>query len=226
MRPRALRLFFPVPLDSASNVLRGRRMKRRTPAVIAILVALGISALSWVEGEREAARQRAETRARDAEFAAAKEKESSAEGDESATDEASASASPELPKAENPLPSAQRFNTLPDGSPVPALATDAPSRVKVGLSIFRYRGAQAPPASERSREAALQLARKAAQKAVEDFDAAVEMGDQGSDANVGWMKRGILEPAVEYAVFSLKQGQVSESPIDTPRGFWVVKRIR
>jgi len=34
----------------------------------------------------------------------------------------------------------------------------------------------------------------------------------------------VLEPSVEYAVFRLKKGEVSDVPIDTPRGFWVVKR--
>lgn len=206
-------------------LVRGR-MKRRSPAVIAILVGLGLGALSWIQSERDAARQHAEAQARDAAFAAAQAAKDEEEKDVGEAEDNSDPALTDVPGAERPQPSARRFDALPDGSPVPALPDDAPSRVKVGLSIFRYRGAQAPPASERSRDAALELARQAAGKANEDFDAAVKMGDQGSDSNVGWMKRGILEPAVEYAVFTLKKGQVTERPIDTPRGFWVVKRIR
>ena len=34
----------------------------------------------------------------------------------------------------------------------------------------------------------------------------------------------MLELGVEYALFTLAPGQVSE-PVDTPRGFWIMKRI-
>jgi len=33
----------------------------------------------------------------------------------------------------------------------------------------------------------------------------------------------VLEPAVEYAIFTLPVGSVSD-PLETPRGYWIVKR--
>jgi hypothetical protein len=39
------------------------------------------------------------------------------------------------------------------------------------------------------------------------------------------MHRGILEPAVEYLLFTLPKGTVYAEPIDTPRGYWIVRRI-
>jgi len=38
--------------------------------------------------------------------------------------------------------------------------------------------------------------------------------------------RGVLEPSVEYAVFTLAPGELAAEPLDTPRGFWVVRRLR
>jgi parvulin-like peptidyl-prolyl isomerase len=115
---------------------------------------------------------------------------------------------------------------MPDGSPVPALSPSTPERLKLGVAIFRYQGTQGSSDSTRSREAALALAQEAAKIAAGDFAAAVKKGDRGSSENIGWMGQRILERAVEYAVFSLEKGDISEKPIDTPRGFWVVKRLR
>ena len=41
---------------------------------------------------------------------------------------------------------------------------------------------------------------------------------------IGRIGRGILEPQVEGVVFGMTPGQTSE-PIETPRGYWVVKRL-
>jgi hypothetical protein len=38
------------------------------------------------------------------------------------------------------------------------------------------------------------------------------------------MKRGILEPFLEYSLFTLDKEQIYPEPLDTPRGFWIVKR--
>lgn len=114
--------------------------------------------------------------------------------------------------------------TLLSGEAPPALPADAPKSVVFGVILVQYRGAQGAPPTTRSREAALELAKKIAEEAKTDFRAAVAKGDRGSMENAGRMPRGVLEPAPEYVLFSLPKGGVSE-PVDTPKGFWVVRRI-
>jgi hypothetical protein len=120
---------------------------------------------------------------------------------------------------------------LLSGEAPPALPADAPKSVVFGVVLVTYRGAQGPPgapripATVRSREAALTLAKELAELAKTDFKAAVAKGDKpGSMENAGRLPRGVLEPAPEYVLFSLAKGAVSE-PVDTPRGYWVVQRI-
>jgi hypothetical protein len=123
-------------------------------------------------------------------------------------------------------PTASRFHTLPDGSPVPALPPDAPEKVKLGVVLVRYQGTQGSSDSTRSRESALALANEITDLAKKDFNEAIKRGDRGSSDNVGWIKQRILERSVEHSVFSLEKGQISDAPIDTPRGFWIVKRLK
>jgi parvulin-like peptidyl-prolyl isomerase len=117
------------------------------------------------------------------------------------------------------------------GEAAPALPADAPKSVVFGVVLVTYRGAQGPPgaarvpATARSREAALEMAKQLAELAKTDFKAAVGKGDKpGSMDNAGRIPRGVLEPAPEYVLFSLPKGGVSE-PVDTPRGYWIVQRI-
>jgi parvulin-like peptidyl-prolyl isomerase len=56
-----------------------------------------------------------------------------------------------------------------------------------------------------------------------DWKAAVRAGDTGSSEDIGRIPRGVLDHALEVAVFSLAAGDISE-PLETPRGYWVVKR--
>jgi hypothetical protein len=115
--------------------------------------------------------------------------------------------------------------TMPDGTPVPPLPADAPRQVKVGVILFQYQGGQLAPPNARTKDEAKALADKTAPDAKLDFHAGVQKGDSGfSFDDAGIIYRGSLEPAIEYAVFSLKVGDVSD-PIDTPRGYWIVKRI-
>jgi hypothetical protein len=114
--------------------------------------------------------------------------------------------------------------TLPDGSPAPGLAGDAPKSVTFGVILVQYRGAQFAPGNARSKEAALELAKQLAADAKKDFKATVPKGDKGSQENAGKMQRGFLEPAPEYVLFSLPKDGVSD-PVDTPRGYWIVRRI-
>jgi parvulin-like peptidyl-prolyl isomerase len=107
------------------------------------------------------------------------------------------------------------FAGLPSGSP---------KTVRFGVILVQYRGAEFAPPTARPKQEAIALARTLAEAANTDFKAQVGLGDPGSMEDAGRIPRGVLEPAVEYALFMLPRGSVSE-PIDTPRGFWIVRRI-
>ena len=114
---------------------------------------------------------------------------------------------------------------LADGSDPPALPSGAPRRVRFGVTLVRYRGAQLAPADAPARDVALERAQALSRLAKDDFPAAVRAGDVGSNVDIGAVKRGVLEPATEYVLFTLPVGWTSEV-LDTPRGFWIVKRLR
>lgn len=111
-----------------------------------------------------------------------------------------------------------------DGSEVPPLADGAPLRVRFGVVLVTYLGAELASPSARSKQDARELALRLAEDAKTDFHAAVRKGDDGSADDVGHVSRGTLEPAPEYVLFSLAVGKV-DGPVDTPRGYWIVKRI-
>jgi hypothetical protein len=113
---------------------------------------------------------------------------------------------------------------MPDGGELPAL-TDAPKTVHFGVVLVQFKGAQGAKADSRSYEDAKALAAELGTLAKEDFEAAVKKGDPGSTTNAGRMFRNILEPAPEAVLFRLKKGDVSD-PVDTPRGIWIIKRIK
>ena len=101
---------------------------------------------------------------------------------------------------------------------------DAPKKVKIGVILITYAGAEDAKDDARARGAALSLAKELAAAAAEDFAAAVKKGDPGSTGDAGTIARGILDADVEARVFTLDKGAVSE-PIDTPKGYWIVKRL-
>jgi hypothetical protein len=116
----------------------------------------------------------------------------------------------------------------PDGTPIPPLPFNAPRQVRFGVVLVSYMGAQpsaggAHPSSRSKADAKAQADRLFA-AAREDFHAAVREGDPGSSDDVGQLRTGILEPAPEFVLFTLPVGGVG-GPIDTPRGFWIVKRL-
>jgi hypothetical protein len=119
-------------------------------------------------------------------------------------------------------------NTMPDGSAVPPLPVTAPHQVRFGVVLLSYAGAQPSAgggrAAARSKAEAKALADKLRIIAEQDFHAAVQQGDAGSADDVGRVKLGILEPAPEYVLFTLPVGGVGAT-VDTPRGYWVVKRL-
>ena len=111
---------------------------------------------------------------------------------------------------------------MPDGTPVPPLP-DKPTRVHFGVVLVTYAGVQGAPDHPRTKREAREIAEKLAVDAKADFHGAVARGDNGSVDDAGSMPRGVLEPAVEYAIFTLPVGSVSD-PLETPRGYWIVKR--
>ena len=109
----------------------------------------------------------------------------------------------------------QDLGQLPSGSP---------KTVRFGVILVQYKGAELAPPTARPKKEAAALAHTLAEAAGTDFKAQVQKGDPGSMEDAGRIQRGVLEPSVEYALFMLSRGSVSE-PIDTPRGFWIVRRI-
>lgn len=116
------------------------------------------------------------------------------------------------------------FENFPDGGKVPELPASAPARVGFGAVIFAYRGAQSAPPDARSKEEAKKKAAETIELAQKDFAAAVAKGDKGSTTDAGRLPRGVIEPPIEYVLFTLEKGKVHPEPIDTPKGYWVVRR--
>ena len=116
------------------------------------------------------------------------------------------------------------FENFPDGGKVPELPAGAPTRVGFGAVVFAYRGAQNAPGDARSKEDAKKKALETIELAQKDFAAAVAKGDKGSTTDAGHVPRGVIEPPIEYVLFTLEKGKVHPEPIDTPRGYWVVRR--
>jgi hypothetical protein len=119
--------------------------------------------------------------------------------------------------------------TMPDGSPVPPLPPTVARQVRFGIVLVSYAGAQPSAAGgsrppTRSKAEARALAERLLVTATQDFHAAVQQGDGGSSDDVGRVKLGVLEPAPEYVLFTLGVDAVG-GPIDTPRGYWIVKRL-
>jgi len=89
---------------------------------------------------------------------------------------------------------------------------------------FTYQGAQFAGSDARSKEQARQKAEVTLDLAKHDFAAAVGKGDRGSTADAGRIPRGVLEPPIEYVLFTLDKRTVYPTVIDTPRGYWIVRR--
>ena len=123
-----------------------------------------------------------------------------------------------------PVPFTEGFETFPDGGKVPELPNAAPAEVSFGVVQFTYQGAQFSAPDSRSKEQARQKAEAALDLAKHDFAAAVGKGDRGSTSDAGRIPRGVLEPPIEYLLFMLDKGTVSPAIIDTPRGFWILRR--
>jgi hypothetical protein len=118
------------------------------------------------------------------------------------------------------------YSVLPDGRPVPELPASAPKTCGFGAILFTYEGVQLAPRHPRSKSDAAELAKKLIPEAEKDFADAAKRGDPGSLADAGSIARGILERSVEYQLFTLEKGKVHPEPIETPRGYWILRRTR
>jgi hypothetical protein len=105
-----------------------------------------------------------------------------------------------------------------------AMPSGAPRSVRVGVVLVQFAGAEGASSSARAKPDALKHARELAEQGRADWKATVNEGDSGSAEDIGRIPRGVLEQPTEVAVFSLATGDVSE-PLETPRGYWVVKRL-
>jgi hypothetical protein len=130
------------------------------------------------------------------------------------------------PRVTGPQPDPREAVSGSDSHFAPPLPATAPNDVVFGAILLTFEGAQGAPAKARSKPLALELAKRLVPSAVANFDEAAKQGDQGSTANAGSIRRGILEPSVEYALFTLEKGTVYPEPIETPRGYWIMRRIR
>lgn len=194
-------------------------MPRRSPIILGLISLLGVSALAY---QSRPTSSKAKTPV-DPAAASVSNPAADTQNDSDPEEHRAEVTSGKTPPTG---PDTSIFHLMPDGSSVPALKDSAPDRVKLGIIIFRYKGAQGASASSRSKEQAVILAKKAIETAKSNFEEAVKQGDQGSFDNIGWISQNILERSVEYAVFNLEKGALAPEPVDTPRGLWVVKRLR
>lgn len=118
------------------------------------------------------------------------------------------------------------YNVLPDGRPVPPLPATAPKTCGFAAILFTFEGVQLAPRNARSKSEALNLAKRLIPEAEQNFAEAVKKGDPGSLADAGTIARGVLEHSVEYQLFTLEKGKIHPEPIETPRGFWILRRTR
>ncbi len=177
-------------------------MPRSTRVLIALVVLLGAGVLIF----------RSSRSYRVPEHAAAS----------AATAAPSAAPSPSAAPAAAPLETTEA--PLPAGSAAQELPADAPKSVSFGVVLVAYTGAEQAPSDAPPKTSALARAKGLVEEARTNFEEAVKKGDRGSTARAGTMPRGVLEPNIEYILFTLKKGEVYGEPIDTPRGYWVLKR--
>lgn len=131
---------------------------------------------------------------------------------------------PEETPSASPAHPFSGYDTLPDGKKIGELPADAPRNISFGVVLVTYKGAERAPSGARPKSEAIDIAKRLAADAKEHFDEAVKKGDPGSNADAGSVPRGVLEPVLEYVLFSMKKGEVYSDPIDTPRGYWIVRR--
>jgi len=144
---------------------------------------------------------------------------------------ASASAAPSATTgpadAGTPEPDLDAGLFLPElslGDAAVVMPSGAPRSVKIGVVLVAFAGAEGASSNARSKAEAQSIAQRLGAEARSDFHHAVTSGDPGSADDIGRLPRGVLDPRTEVAVFGLAPGEVSDV-LETPRGYWIVKRI-
>jgi hypothetical protein len=112
-------------------------------------------------------------------------------------------------------------NTLLDAGAMPS---GAPRSVRLGVVLVQFAGAEGASSSARAKPDALKHAVELAEQAKTDWKAAVKAGDVGSSDDIGRIPRGVLDHSTELVVFSLEKDGISE-PLETPKGYWIVRRV-
>ena len=91
---------------------------------------------------------------------------------------------------------------------MPELPNSAPQQLSFGVVQFTYQGAQFAGSDARTKELSRQKAEATLELAKHDFAAAVGKGDRGSTSDAGRIPRGVLEPPIEYVLFTLDKRTV------------------
>jgi hypothetical protein len=115
-------------------------------------------------------------------------------------------------------------SSLSLGLDAAALPASGPRTVKVGVILVSWQGAENAGTNTRPKGEAMTKAQELAALAKTDFRRAVTQGDPGSAEDIGRIPRGTLDPRTESVLFTLPSGEVSDV-IETPRGYWIVKRL-
>jgi hypothetical protein len=105
-----------------------------------------------------------------------------------------------------------------------SMPTGAPRSVRLGVVLVQFAGAEGASSSARAKPDALKHAVELGQLARTDWKAAVKAGDTGSSEDIGRIPRGVLDAHTEVVVFSLEKDGISE-PLETPKGYWIVRRV-
>lgn len=105
-----------------------------------------------------------------------------------------------------------------------SMPSSAPRTVHMGVVLVTYVGAEGASSNAKTKAEALAVAQRLHDQAKTDFKGAVKEGDSGSAEDIGRIPRGVLDPRSEVAVFSLAAGEISDV-LETPKGFWIVKRL-
>jgi hypothetical protein len=110
------------------------------------------------------------------------------------------------------------------GDAGPLMPSHAPKQIRLGVVLVTFAGAEGAPPNARSKREALEIAERLSRDARSDFHHAVSGGDPGSSEDIGRIPRGVLDPRTEISVFALESGAISDV-LETPRGYWIAKRI-